>query len=41
LGKERLLAFADRVIAIIITIMVLEPKVPHDASLAAPQSPDK
>ena len=33
--KERLLAFTDGVIAIIITIMVLELKVPQDASLGA------
>ncbi|HJU20358.1 MAG TPA: TMEM175 family protein [Stellaceae bacterium] len=33
--KGRLLAFTDGVIAIIITIMVLELKVPHDASLNA------
>ncbi|AMR34535.1 hypothetical protein A0256_12685 [Mucilaginibacter sp. PAMC 26640] len=34
MGKGRLEAFSDGVIAIIITIMVLELKVPHDASLA-------
>jgi uncharacterized membrane protein len=34
-GKERLLAFTDGVIAIIITIMVLELKAPEDASIAA------
>jgi uncharacterized membrane protein len=33
-GKTRLEAFSDGVIAIIITIMVLEMKVPHDASLS-------
>jgi uncharacterized membrane protein len=33
--KDRLLAFSDGVIAVIITIMVLELKVPHDASLGA------
>lgn len=33
--KTRLETFSDGVIAIIITIMVLELKVPHDASLAA------
>ena len=33
--KTRLEAFSDGVIAIIITIMVLEMKVPHDASWAA------
>jgi len=33
--KERLLAFTDGVIAVIITIMVLEMKVPQDASLRA------
>src|SRR5580693_1905741 len=31
MGKDRLAAFSDGVIAIIITIMVLEPKVPHGA----------
>jgi uncharacterized membrane protein len=35
MGKGRLEAFSDGVIAIIITIMVLEMKAPHDASLAA------
>jgi uncharacterized membrane protein len=33
--KSRMEAFSDGVIAIIITIMVLELKVPHDASFAA------
>jgi uncharacterized membrane protein len=33
--KDRLVAFSDGVIAIIITIMVLELKVPHDAELSA------
>jgi uncharacterized membrane protein len=33
--KSRVEAFSDGVIAIIITIMVLELKVPHDTSLAA------
>lgn len=35
MGKGRLEAFSDGVIAIIITIMVLEMKVPHEADLAA------
>ena len=35
MGKTRLEAFSDGVIAIIITIMVLELKVPHDPSWAA------
>ena len=35
MGKGRLEAFSDGVLAIIITIMVLELKVPHDASLDA------
>ncbi len=33
--KDRLVAFSDGVIAVIITIMVLELKAPHDASLGA------
>jgi uncharacterized membrane protein len=33
--KDRLLAFSDGVIAVIITIMVLELKVPHDDSLSS------
>ncbi len=33
-GKNRLEAFSDGVLAIIITIMVLELKVPHGAELA-------
>jgi uncharacterized membrane protein len=37
MGKSRLEAFSDGVLAIIITIMVLELKVPHDTSLAALQ----
>lgn len=35
MGKQRLEAFSDGVIAIIITIMVLELKVPHTDSLTA------
>ena len=35
MGKNRLEAFSDGVLAIIITIMVLELKVPHDASPGA------
>jgi uncharacterized membrane protein len=35
MGKARLEAFGDGVIAILITIMVLELKVPHGAELAA------
>ena len=35
MGKSRLEAFSDGVIAIIITIMVLELKAPHGTSLAA------
>jgi len=35
MGKGRLEAFSDGVIAIIITIMVLEMKVPHDEDLRA------
>lgn len=35
MGKERLLALTDGVVAVIITIMVLELKLPHGASLAA------
>ena len=35
MGKTRLEAFSDGVLAIIITIMVLEMKVPHGADLAA------
>ena len=35
MNKNRLEAFSDGVLAIIITIMVLEMKVPHGAELAA------
>lgn len=35
MGRGRLEAFSDGVLAIIITIMVLELKAPHEASLAA------
>jgi uncharacterized membrane protein len=35
MGKARLEAFSDGVLAIIITIMVLELRVPHEAELAA------
>ncbi|MCI2809825.1 TMEM175 family protein [Eoetvoesiella caeni] len=35
MGKNRLEAFSDGVLAIIITIMVLEMKVPHEPTLAA------
>jgi uncharacterized membrane protein len=37
MGKSRLEAFSDGVIAIIITIMVLEMKVPHGAEMSALQ----
>lgn len=37
MGKNRLEAFSDGVIAIIITIMVLEMKVPHSDSIASLQ----
>ncbi len=35
MGKNRIEAFSDGVLAIIITIMVLEMKVPHDANIHA------
>ena len=35
MSKERLLAYTDAVIAIIITIMVLEFKIPHEATRSA------
>jgi uncharacterized membrane protein len=35
MGKDRLTAFSDGVVAVIITIMVLELKVPHGADWAA------
>ncbi len=35
MGKSRLEAFSDGVLAIVLTIMVLELKVPHEASFAA------
>src|SRR5207344_1883195 len=38
MGKGRLEAFSDGVIAVIITIMVLEMRVPHGGDLAALQS---
>src|SRR5688500_2573756 len=37
MGKNRLEAFSDGVLAIIITIMVLELRVPHDTTLTALQ----
>ena len=37
MGKNRLEAFSDGVLAIVITIMVLELRVPHDTTLTALQ----
>jgi uncharacterized membrane protein len=37
MGKDRLAAFSDGVIAILITIMVLELKIPNGADWAALQ----
>lgn len=37
MGKNRLEAFSDGVVAIVVTIMALELQVQHDTSLAAPQ----
>ena len=37
MGKSRLEAFSDGVLAIVITIMVLELRVPHDVTVAALQ----
>jgi len=37
MGKNRLEAFSDGVLAIIITIMVLELKIPHGTDLSALQ----
>jgi uncharacterized membrane protein len=35
IGSERLIALTDGVVAVIITIMVLELKTPHGADLAS------
>ncbi len=40
MGKSRLEAFSDGVIAIIITIMVLELKAPHEAHLRGTETAD-
>jgi len=40
MGKSRLEAFSDGVIAIIITIMVLELKVPHGENVASARTAD-